>query len=59
MGFNFKDLFILDIANNHQGSLNHGLEIINQHSKIIKKIKFALALNSNLETLKHLFTKII
>ena len=32
-----KNLFILDMANNHQGSLAHGSKIINEHSKVIKK----------------------
>ncbi len=35
--FDFSDLFTLDMANNHQGSLSHGLKIIREHSKIIKK----------------------
>ena len=33
--FNFDKLFVLDIANNHQGDLNHGLNIIDAMSKII------------------------
>ncbi len=37
MGFNFKDLFVLDIANNHQGYIDHGLRIIDEHSKVVKK----------------------
>ncbi|MDC1047411.1 N-acetylneuraminate synthase family protein [Alphaproteobacteria bacterium] len=37
--FNFKDLFILDIANNHQGDIKHGLNIIKLHSEIVKKNK--------------------
>ena len=27
-GFDFEDLFVLDLANNHQGSVEHGLAII-------------------------------
>lgn len=56
MGFNFKDLFVLDIANNHQGNLEHGLKIINQHSEVIQKrgvragFKFQFR---NLETFIH------
>ena len=56
MGFNFKDLFVLDIANNHQGNLEHGLRIINQHSEVIQKrnvragFKFQFR---NLETFIH------
>jgi hypothetical protein len=26
--FDFKDLFVLDLANNHQGSVPHGTQII-------------------------------
>lgn len=33
----FKNLYVLDIANNHFGDLKHGLNIINQFSKIVKK----------------------
>jgi len=35
--FNFDDLFVLDMANNHQGSLMHGKQIIREHAKIIKR----------------------
>lgn len=35
----FENLYVLDIANNHFGDLNHGLNIINQFSKIVKKEK--------------------
>ena len=35
--FNFKELFVLDMANNHQGSIEHGLNIIEQHSRVIEK----------------------
>tara|TARA_A100001037_G_C15146707_1_gene636637 strand:- start:475 stop:2013 length:1539 start_codon:yes stop_codon:yes gene_type:complete len=27
-GFDFKDLFVFDLANNHQGSVEHGLQVI-------------------------------
>lgn len=33
----FKDLFIFEVANNHQGSVEHGLKIINAMGKIAKK----------------------
>ena len=33
----FKDLFILDLTNNHQGDLKHGIDIINSYSKVAKK----------------------
>lgn len=32
--FNFEGLFIFDMANNHQGSVDHGLKIINEVAKI-------------------------
>jgi sialic acid synthase SpsE/mannose-6-phosphate isomerase-like protein (cupin superfamily) len=42
--FNFKDLFVLDLANNHQGSLEHGLKIIQECSEIVKKYKIKAAI---------------
>lgn len=35
--FNFRDLFVLDLANNHQGSLDHGLAIIQQCAEVAKR----------------------
>jgi N-acetylneuraminate synthase len=32
--YNFKNLFVLDMANNHQGSVEHGLEIVRQHGSV-------------------------
>ena len=32
-----KDLFIFDLANNHQGSLEHGLNIIREFGKLSKE----------------------
>ena len=43
----FEDLFVLEMTNNHLGSLERGIKIIDQF------------LNYNLETLMNLFTKII
>ena len=34
--FDFNDLFIFDMANNHQGSVEHGLKIINEMARIVK-----------------------
>jgi len=34
--FDFHDLFILDLANNHQGSVEHGLKIIQSAAEVIK-----------------------
>ena len=33
----FKDLFVLDMANNHQGFVEHGQKIIQQHSAVVQK----------------------
>ena len=35
--FDFHDLFILDLANNHQGSVEHGLRIIQSAADVIKR----------------------
>ena len=37
--FNFKDLFVLDLANNHFGDVNHAKKIIKSFGKIIKQKK--------------------
>ena len=41
--FNFKDLFVLDLANNHQGSVEHGTNVIRQISRAVKKYNFKVA----------------
>jgi sialic acid synthase SpsE/D-lyxose ketol-isomerase len=35
--FDFKDLFVLDLANNHQGSLEHGLNVIRAHGEVVRR----------------------
>lgn len=35
--FDFHDLFILDLANNHQGNVEHGLKIIQSAAEVTKK----------------------
>lgn len=35
--FDFKDLFIFEIANNHQGDVAHGLRIIDEIAKLTKE----------------------
>jgi len=35
--FDFNHLFILDLANNHQGDLEHGLQIIRAMGKVVAK----------------------
>jgi len=37
--FDFRDLFVLDLANNHQGSIEHGLAIIRSCGEIARKNK--------------------
>ncbi len=35
--FNFRDLFVLDMANNHQGSVEHGLNVIRGLAEPVKR----------------------
>jgi N-acetylneuraminate synthase len=42
--FDFKDLFILDMANNHQGDVKHGLDIVRSFGKVVKDRKARAAL---------------
>ncbi len=44
----FKNLFIFEMANNHQGSVEHGLEIINAMGKIVRKYKIRCPLDFTL-----------
>ena len=37
--FDFSDLFVLDMANNHQGDLEHGLNIIREMAAVVHKHK--------------------
>ena len=51
-----EDIFVLDLANNHQGSLSHAKNIINEYSKIIKKQKIKATIKfqfRNIDTLIH------
>jgi len=36
----FENLFIFEIANNHQGDVTHGINIIKAMGEIAKKIQF-------------------
>ena len=40
----FNDLFVLEIANNHWGSLNRGLNIIRDFARVVKKNKIKAAI---------------
>jgi N-acetylneuraminate synthase len=44
MKFDFENLFIYDMANNHQGSVVHGLKIIDRISKVSNEMKVRGAL---------------
>lgn len=41
--FDFKNLFVLDVANNHQGQLEHGLRIIRECAKAAKEAEIRAA----------------
>jgi N-acetylneuraminate synthase len=52
----FEDLFVFEMANSHQGSVEHGIDIIKAMSRIARKynIKAAVKLQyRNLETFIH------
>ncbi len=54
--FDFKDLFVLDMANNHQGDVKHGLNIVRSFAKVVKDRKARAALKfqfRQLETFIH------
>ena len=54
--FNFKNLVVLDVANNHQGSLEHGKLIINSFAKVTKnhRLNFGIKFQfRNLDTFIH------
>jgi len=54
--FNFKNLFILDLANNHQGRREHALDLITAHAKVVRKHKVHAALKfqfRDLDTFVH------
>ena len=53
----FNDLFVLEIANNHWGSVKRGLEIIKQHSKIIKNNKINAAFKLQIRDVDNNFFK--
>ncbi|MCB2216860.1 N-acetylneuraminate synthase family protein [Desulfofustis glycolicus] len=35
--FTFENLFVLDLANNHQGEIEHGLAVIEKHGEVVRK----------------------
>ena len=34
--FDFRDLFVLDLANNHQGNVDHGLAVVRGHGAVVR-----------------------
>jgi len=42
--YNFNDLIVLDLANNHQGDLEHGLNIIKAMGKVVNELGLRTAL---------------
>ena len=50
--FDFENLFVLDLANNHQGDLLHGKSIIEQVSRIIRKNEVRGAIKFQFRQLK-------
>ena len=54
--FNFENLFVFDLANNHQGDIDHGIKIIRKLIEISKKKKVRSAIKfqfRQLETFIH------
>ena len=57
MTFNFEDLFIFDLANNHQGDLNHAENIISKVSKICFDAKVNGCIKFQFRDLDHFIHK--
>lgn len=54
--FNFKDLIIFEMANNHQGNIDHGLRIIEEMANISNKYQIRSAIKfqyRDLDTIIH------
>jgi len=52
----FEDLFVLEMTNNHQGKLERGIQIIREHSRVVRfnNVRAAIKLQfRNLETFVH------
>ena len=48
MNNTFKDLFILDLANNHFGDVSHAKKIIKKFAEVVKKNKVKAAIKFQL-----------
>ena len=55
--FDFNDLIVLDLANNHQGSMQHAKNIIEQLTKVIAKFDFKFALKFQFRDLPEFINK--
>jgi len=53
----FDGLIIFEMANNHQGSVDHALKIISSYSKISKKYKLNGAIKLQYRTLPSFISK--
>lgn len=52
----FEDLFVLEMTNNHQGKLERGIQIIREHSRVVRfnNVRAAIKLQfRNLDTFVH------
>lgn len=53
MKFDFDDLFVLDLANNHQGSVSHGTAIIERCAEVAKRHGVRAAIKFQFRDLEH------
>ncbi len=50
--FNFKNLFVLDLANNHQGSYLHGKDVIREVADVVKNLNVKAGIKFQFRQLK-------
>ena len=55
----FDDLFVLELANNHWGSIERGIRIITEFGEVARQNNVKAAISFNSETSTHLSTQII
>jgi N-acetylneuraminate synthase len=53
----FEELFVLELANNHQGNLNKGLKIITEFSEIVRKNNIKAAIKFQFRDVKSIIHK--
>ena len=54
--FDFKNLFVLDLANNHQGDLEHGLKIIREAGNVVRKHKVRSSYKISIQAIRHFYS---